>query len=215
MLSADHGENLGELNVYGDHHTADEHTARVPCILIWPGFAPRVQRSLCYPLDVAASMVELLGGSVPPQWDGRSLAQALREGREEGRPELVLTQGAWTCQRGVRWGDHLYIRTYHDGYHGYDDELLFDVVRDPHEQHNLALERPELVAAGQQRLAAWHTDVMQRSPSGRDPLDTVLLEGGPSHTRGKLPGYLARLRATSRAEWAEILERRHATELAR
>ncbi|HKP60112.1 MAG TPA: sulfatase [Polyangiales bacterium] len=215
MVSADHGETLGELNVYGDHHTADEHTARVPCILRWPGLAPRVQHALCYQLDVAASIVELLGGSVPPQWDGCSFAQALRDGRDEGRNELVLTQGAWTCQRGVRWSDYLYIRTYHDGYHGYDADLLFDVVRDPHEQHDLARERPDLVAEGQQRLAAWHADVMQRSSSGRDPLDTVLQEGGPSHTRGKLPAYLERLRATKREDWAERLEQRHAAELAR
>ncbi|HKU39260.1 MAG TPA: sulfatase [Polyangiales bacterium] len=215
LISSDHGETLGELNVYGDHHTADEHTAHVPFILVWPGLAARVHDGLCYPLDVAASVVELVGGGVPPQWDGRSLAQALREGRDEGRPELVVTQGAWTCQRGVRWGDQLYIRTYHDGYHDYADELLFDVVRDPHEQHDLSAQRPELVAEGRQRLAAWHAEVMRRNPHGRDPLDTVMQEGGPSHTRGKLRAYLERLRATSRADRAERLERRHAAELAR
>jgi arylsulfatase A-like enzyme len=214
MISADHGETLGELNVYGDHHTADELTAHVPCILAWPGLSARVHDGLCYPLDVAASIVELLGGAVPPDWDGRSFADALRTGRDEGRSELVITQGAWTCQRGVRWGDHLYIRTYHDGYHAYPDELLFDVVRDPHEQHDLAGLRPELVLEGRQRLAAWHEAVMGRSASGRDPLDTVMQEGGPSHTRGKLRAYLERLRATGRAAWAEQLERAHSSELA-
>jgi arylsulfatase A-like enzyme len=212
MISADHGETLGELNVYGDHHTADELTAHVPCILAWPGMPARVHDGLCYSLDVAASVIELLGGAVPPDWDGRSFADALRAGRDEGRSELVITQGAWTCQRGVRWGDHLYIRTYHDGYHAYPDELLFDVVRDPHEQHDLAGSRPELILEGRQRLAAWHEDMMRRSTSGRDPLDTVMQEGGPSHTRGKLRAYLERLRATGRAAWAEQLERAHPSE---
>lgn len=214
MISADHGETLGELNVYGDHHTADELTAHVPCILAWPGLASRVHDSLCYPLDVAASIVELLGGSVPPEWDGRSLAPALLAARDEGRSELVITQGAWTCQRGVRWGDHLYIRTYHDGYHAYPSELLFDVVRDPHEQLDLAATRPALVAEGRQRLAAWHAEAMRRSSSGRDPLETVLQEGGPAHTRGKLRAYLDRLRATGRGHWADHLAQSHPTELA-
>ena len=37
MLSGDHGENLGEMNVYGDHQTADQITTRIPMILRWPG----------------------------------------------------------------------------------------------------------------------------------------------------------------------------------
>jgi arylsulfatase A-like enzyme len=214
MISADHGETLGELNVYGDHHTADELTAHVPCILTWPGFTPRVHEGLCYPLDVAASIVELLGGRVPPEWDGQSFSKALLESRDDGRSELVITQGAWTCQRGVRWGDHLYIRTYHDGYHAYPAEMLFDLIRDPHEQHDLAPREPALVADGRQRLAAWHAEVMRRSPTGRDPIDTVLQEGGPAHTRGKLRAYLERLRATGRAEWAERLAQSHPSDLA-
>ena len=213
MVSSDHGETLGELNVYGDHHTADEHTAHVPFVMAWPGLMPRVHQGLCYPLDLAASVVELLGGAVPPEWDGRSFATALREGRDAGRDELVITQGAWTCQRGLRWGDHLYLRTYHDGYHPYGDELLFDVVRDPHEQHDLSAREPALVAHARERLAAWHAEVMRRSPTGVDPLMTVLAEGGPSHTRGKLRAYLERLRATSRAQWADDLERRHPREV--
>jgi choline-sulfatase len=209
LLSSDHGETLGELNVYGDHHTADEHTTHVPCILVWPGLRPRVHGSLLYQLDVAATIVELSGGSVPPTWDGQSIASALRAERDEGRSELVLTQGAWTAQRALRTRDLLFIQTYHDGYHGYDEHMLFDLARDPHEQHNLAGSRPELVAEALERLSAWHRAVMLRSATGRDPLTTVVAEGGPSHTRGKLPAYIERLRATGRGHWADRLLRTH------
>ena len=37
IISADHGENQGELNVWGDHQTADHITNRVPLIIRWPG----------------------------------------------------------------------------------------------------------------------------------------------------------------------------------
>ena len=39
MVSSDHGETLGELGTYCDHHFADEHTSHVPMVLRWPGVA--------------------------------------------------------------------------------------------------------------------------------------------------------------------------------
>lgn len=213
LISSDHGENLGELNVYADHHTADEHTTRVPCVLRLPGVAPRVQRSLCYQVDVAATLIEWASGTVPPVWDGKSLAQSLRENRDEGRDALVLTQGAWTCQRAVRWQDYLFIHTYHDGYHGYPEHMLFDLRADPHERQNLATAQPQLVAFGERTLAQWHAEMMRGSDKGVDPLQTVLAEGGPAHTRGQLRAYLERLRATGRAQHAALLEQSHPAEL--
>jgi choline-sulfatase len=214
LVSADHGEMLGELNVYGDHHAADEYTSHIPCLLRWPGHAPRRLSGLCYQVDVAATIVELLGGSVPDTWDGRSMASDVRADGDVGREALVVTQGAWTCQRGVRWSDYIALRTLHDGYHAFEPWLVFDLIRDPHEQVDLAVARPELVQAAERHLANWEHDVMRRSPSGIDPLTTVMAEGGPFHTRGKLGRYLERLYATGRGDFAERLIRLHPTELA-
>jgi choline-sulfatase len=213
VVSADHGETLGELNVYGDHHTADEHTAHVPCLLRWPGLAPRRFHSLCYQVDVAATVIELLGGNVPAHWDGRSMAPALRANSDEGRAALVITQGAWTCQRAVRWERWIAISTLHDGYHDYPAWMLFDLERDPHEQDNLAEAEPDLVRTAQGTLERWLSNALARNPQGRDPLQTVLSEGGPSHTRGRLAAYLERLRATGRGELAERLALAHPGEL--
>jgi arylsulfatase A-like enzyme len=162
---------------------------------------------------VGATVIELLGGSVPAVWDGRSLADALRSGADVGREELVITQGAWTCQRAVRWQSWIAIHTLHDGYHDFPEWMLFDLVRDPHEQHNLADERRELIAAAKGKLAAWMAAALQRNRGGVDPLTTVLREGGPSHTRGKLPAYVERLRATGRTLLAERLTAAHPSEL--
>lgn len=140
MISADHGENQGELNVWGDHHTADACTSRVPLIVRWPGLtdSPRADRALLYQYDWAATLVELAGGEVPDNWDGQSFAEAFREGREGGRSYLVTSQQAWSCQRGVRFDDCLCLRTYHDGFKQLEPVMLFDLVNDPHEQHDLA-----------------------------------------------------------------------------
>lgn len=213
VVSADHGETLGELNVYGDHHTADEHTAHVPCLLRWPGLGPRRFQSLCYQVDVAATVIDLLGGSIPPTWDGSSMANALRSGADIARAELVITQGAWTCQRALRWDRWLAISTLHDGYHDYPAWMLFDVVSDPHEQRDLAQHEPELVRLAASKIEQWQAAAVQRNSSGRDPLETVLVEGGPWHTRGRLAAYLERLRATGRAKLADRLALAHPGEL--
>lgn len=205
MISSDHGEMLGELNVYCDHQTADEHTAHVPLILKWPGLAARRLRAPHYQIDVTASLLELLGQTVPERWDGQSFATHLKAGTDRGRDHLVLSQGAWTCQRSVRYDHWLLISTLHDGYHLFDDLMLFDLRGDPHEQNNLAAEHPEVVAHALRLLGEWQQQMIPHVARGRDPLVNVMLEGGPYHTRGELPAYLERLRATGRADKAKQL----------
>jgi arylsulfatase A-like enzyme len=216
VISADHGENLAELNIYGDHQTADQITCRVPLIVRWPGVTDatpaRVDSSLHYHVDFAATTVELMGGKVPPSWDGVSFAASLKAGQSEGRPFLVISQGAWSCQRAVRFDDMLCIRSYHDGYHAFPQTMLFDVKRDPHEQFDLAPMRPELVDRAATMLDQWHAEMMQTATHGQDPMWTVMNEGGAFHTRGQLPAYLKRLRETGRGSWAEQLAIRHPRE---
>jgi len=198
LISADHGENLGELNVYGDHQTADQHTCRVPCILKWPGIKAAAEAALHYQFDVTATILELLGGKVPDNWDGRSFASALKSGKSAGRPYLVLSQAAWACQRAVRFDEYICIRTYHDAHHGWPDVMLFNVVNDPHEQHDLAERRPDLGVVGLGMLEEWHLEMMRTASGGCDPMWTVMNEGGGYYVRGKGEQYLERLRKTGR-----------------
>lgn len=210
ILSADHGENLGELNIYGDHQTADHFTCRVPLIIRWPGVtdfqAGRVDTGLHYQFDFAATAVELAGGTMTAT-DSRSFASALREGVSAGRESLVISQGAWCVQRGVRWGDHLYLRTWHDAWHNFPSEMLFDLVNDPHELQNIASGQAELIEQARQILANWRRDMLAGSSTGRDPFDTVLAEGGSLHAKQNA-GYNLRLRDTGRAAIADAFETR-------
>jgi arylsulfatase A-like enzyme len=209
MISSDHGEAFGELGVYADHQAADEVTCHIPSIVRWPGVDARVDDGLHYHLDVAATVLDHAGVVVPDTWDGEVITPGA------GRQHLVLSQGAWACQRGVRWGDHLYLRTWHDGYHGHwADEMVFDVASDPHETDDLATARPQLARDGASMLAAWTDTQLERAIVREDPMDVVRAEGGPFHVRRHLPGYLERLRATGRGHWADVLNERHPTEAA-
>ncbi|WP_274649541.1 sulfatase [Paenibacillus humicola] len=213
IVTADHGENMGELGIYGEHGTADQGTCRIPMIIRWPGLTSgTVDSGLHYHLDLPPTMAELMGRQAAPSWDGRSYAASILSGEDTGRDSLVISQCAHVCQRSVRFGDWLYIRTYHDGYHLFDKEMLFDIKQDGHEQHNLAAQRPDLCREAVYRLTEWHDDMMMSMDFDVDPLWTVMREGGPYHAKGHLREYAARLAETGREQYVEELRRRHPRE---
>jgi arylsulfatase A-like enzyme len=226
ILSGDHGENLGEWGLYGEHGTADDITCRIPMIIKYPG-GPRGIRNhkFHYNLDLAPTLMDLIGGKKQAIWDGQSFAPAIIRGEDTGRDEVTVSQCCHVCQRSVRWDNWLYTRTYHCGFHLFPQEMLFDLEADPHEQQELAGDHPELCREGQWRLSRWHDAQMQKMAlTGHDvvdPLWTVIREGGPFHaslTHGQ-PGpegferYLNYLEKTDRKEGAEALREKYAAAL--
>jgi len=215
IISSDHSESMGELGIYAEHATADQSTCRIPFIVRWPGVSgDRAVRGLHYNLDLVPTLAELLGLAPQAIWDGRSFSPAIRQGSECGRPELILSQCAHVAQRSVRWDRWLYLRTYHDGYHLFPQEMFFDVESDPHEERDLAPSRPDLCREATHRLAGWHDEMMlsMSEESDTDPLWTVLHEGGPFHAKGHLADYCRRLEATGRGDAIPELKRRHPIE---
>ncbi|MFW6278651.1 MAG: sulfatase [Bacillota bacterium] len=217
IISADHGENMGELGIYGEHGTADHGTCRIPMIIRWPGKTEgHVDDGLHYNLDLLPTLAEMLGKEKKDIWDGKSYAPVLENGEECGREQLILSQCAHVCQRSVRFGPWLYIRTYHDGYHLFPDEMLFNIEEDPHETNNLAEKRPEICQEAAHRYLDWHDEMMATMPykTRKDPLWTVLEEGGPTHARGELPEYIEFLKKTGRQDAIPELKKRHPEEFA-
>jgi arylsulfatase A-like enzyme len=216
MVTGDHGENFGELGIYGEHGSADYPTCHIPLIVRWPGMAPAGSSNshLTSNVDLVPTMAEILDRPAKEFWDGKSLAGILSGGDQGVHDQVVLSQCAHVCQRSVRWKNWLYIRTYHDGYHLFPEEQVYDVAADPYEQHDLAEERPEVCHEGAWRLMKWHDNAMATMPRGRvaDPMRIVLDEGGPHHARGELEAYCRRLVETGRGSAVEELKRRHPRE---
>ena len=111
------------------------------------------------------------------------------------------------------------MRTYHDGFHLFPQEMLFDLLTDPHEQTNIAEQYREICCEGAWRLARWHDAQMQKmavtSSDVVDPLWTVIREGGPLHAwhekgRSPLPKYIERLEATGRSDGGRALREKYA-----
>jgi arylsulfatase A-like enzyme len=202
IISADHGENQGELGIYSEHGTADEATCRVPLIIKGNGVRRGVDTGLHYNIDLAPTLAEMLQAKPKPTWDGRSFLPSMREDTDTGHEFLVISQCAHVCQRSVRFGPWLYMRTYHDGFHLFPKEMLYNIEEDPHEQVNLAGEMPEVCNQGLRHLSDWHDEMMMTMEYDNDPLWTVMKEGGPMHARmDALPAYFEHLKKTGR-EWA-------------
>lgn len=208
IITSDHGENMGELGLYGEHGTADEPTCHIPMIIKWPGgMRGFVDRGFHDNVDLAPTIQELLGTKMLGRYDydGLSYAQTLLSGQDCSKDHLVLTQCAHVCQRSARFGDYLYLRTVHGGYHLFPREMLFNVKEDPHQLHNLAQERPDLCDRGARLILNWTEDMMKKSDFDADPMWTVMREGGPEHARGMLESYIQRLEGTPRADQIPLL----------
>jgi choline-sulfatase len=210
IISSDHGENLGELGIYAEHATADHGTCRIPMIVRGPSVTQgHADSGLHYNLDLGPTLAAFFGQEPAPGWDGASYAPALRDGAACGRDYLVLSQCAHVCQRSVRFGDWLYMRTYHDGYHLFPREMLYNVATDPHEQYDLASEKEELCRQAVYYYQQWHDRMMSTMAYDVDPLWTVIREGGPLHARGALKKYCEYLEQTGRGWAIAELKQRH------
>ncbi|MBO2465430.1 sulfatase family protein [Actinomadura violacea] len=215
IVSADHGEAFGEHGMYAEHGLATEPVQRVPLVFYWPGLTDdlpdeaRRNDALLYNIDLAPTLCDLLGLSVPPGWQGESFAAAVRGEPLESRPYLVLGHGAHTYQRAVRTRDHLYIRTYHPGSFRAEWEQLFDVTADPHLTRDLLDDEPELTARMRSHLAEWWNEHAGRPGCLPDPMLTTL-QTGPVYYSDPAE-YAAHLRRTGRDRLADDLEGRLAS----
>ncbi len=241
VISADHGENQGQLGIYGEHGTADHATCNIPFVLKWPGgVTGQVDHALHYHLDWAPTLMDLLGRreTCPSIWDGQAFTQTVMQAdaAPQGRDDLVVSQACHVCQRSVVWDElaeagntrWLYMRTYHDGFHGFPQEMLFNLTQDPQEQFDVAEDEARRCREGAWRLMRWHDAQMHKmartqSTDVTDALWTVMHEDGPFHAntqRGSLKDlggirtYLKRLEDTGRPDGAEMIRGRHAEALA-
>lgn len=210
IISSDHGENMGELGIYSEHGTADQATCCIPFIIKWPGGVSGCKDyALHYSLDLLPTMAELLGVPICSHWDGKSYRNTILSGTEDGRSSLVISQMAHVCQRSARFDHWLYIRTYHDGYHLFDFEMLFDLEKDPYEQEDVKDKHQNICEKGAKIILDWHDEQMMKSPYEVDPLWTVMKEGGPYHTWGSLDDYIVRLEKTGRKDGAKLLKMKY------
>ncbi|MFL5493737.1 MAG: sulfatase, partial [Gemmatimonadales bacterium] len=139
----DHGEAFGQHGNWA-HRYLYEEEVHIPLLLINHRlFHGETDDAIGGTIDLAPTIMDLLGYPVPGEWQGRSLFSSDRPGR-------VYLFGPYSGLFGYREGSQKLI------YDAIGDEAeLYDLAADPHEALNLAGGHPDVVLRGRERLAAW------------------------------------------------------------
>jgi arylsulfatase A-like enzyme len=103
VVTADHGEALGEHGVYGEHALPHPPCQRVPMVIFWPGITDRndgttgtVVCDQIYQFDLLATICDLADVPVPSGWDAESFAPALCGDVFDGRETIITGHGIYT-----------------------------------------------------------------------------------------------------------------------
>lgn len=159
VVTADHGEGLGDHGEPTHGVFAYESTLRVPLILaqVGPGAAERGEGATSNVpvrhIDIVPTVADLTGISVPADLPGRTLLAAA-DGERELRPAYfeamtAMLKRGWAPLRGAIGGDN--------GREKYIDlpvEELYDLAEDPREERNLAPSSGDRVRTLAARLGA-------------------------------------------------------------
>ena len=163
MVTADHGELLGQHGLYG-HLTAYEANVRIPLILRYPDRIPtgRILTGLASTIDLLPTITDLTKLTSPAGVDGKSLLPLLAG--EPVHDRLVCDEGC-----GVR----CLITDPWKLIHYYDDGTteLFHLRDDPMEVHDLASQRSDIRVSLEETLETWVAQTL--AGVRKDPIEDV------------------------------------------
>ncbi len=101
VVTADHGESLGEHNYWGHGRYLYEPSLRIPLGITWKGTIPAgTVSSQATLLDLMPTLLELVGIEVPEDLPGASWAKTIR-----GAGEIAERVGCYQSHRGAVHGD--------------------------------------------------------------------------------------------------------------
>jgi arylsulfatase A-like enzyme len=178
VVTADHGELLGEHGLFQHFKSLSDEELHVPLVIHYPPALPAGRRvkSLVELTDVLPTLLEMAGVPAPPL-DGRSLLPLVAD-----REEAVATREAYSFLVrppdpkydftlagnlvGRRSPDTKYVWS-STGRHEY-----YDLGADPRAERNVYGARPE-VAAVEQRVAAWRKKVDLEQLDAGGPMDRL------------------------------------------
>jgi len=156
VITADHGESLGEHGIFFEHHGLYDQTIHVPLIVKHPrlpsGLA--VQTTTRH-VDILPTLLDFLGLESPADVDGHSFLPAVY-GHGQAEPSFVFAEERHFQDKAMlATSRYKYVRALAaDGQaacrrchtvHGGAEEL-YDLEQDPGEEHNIALERADVAA---------------------------------------------------------------------
>lgn len=133
-VTADHGEAFGEHGMWKHAHEVWEELVHVPMFFVVPGVAPRKISAPRSHVDLAPTILELLGQKSSRELPGKSLVGELRGGEAEAREVIVdLPEDKYNeRRRALIRGRHKLIAFGNDVRFS-----LYDLEADPGEKNDL------------------------------------------------------------------------------
>jgi arylsulfatase A-like enzyme len=132
-------------------------TLRIPLAFVMPGKVPVGQRhpGITQMKDTTPTILELMGLNTGIQYDGRSLVPLLKGKERVPEPEFYLTECTWMRKHGWRTPQWKLIHALEPDFHFKPEVELYDILRDPEENNNIAAQEPGVVKMLEERMQAW------------------------------------------------------------
>jgi arylsulfatase A-like enzyme/Tfp pilus assembly protein PilF len=171
VVTADHGESLGEHGEKTHGLLLYDADIRVPLILRLPGSIPATRRvgGVVSGVDVVPTVLDLMALPPLPGTQGRSFAAAARGGdvpaREPAYAEAVYGERiyGWSPAYALRGAGRKFIEA--------PEPEIYDLGADPRETANLAASRSGEVASSRDRLQAIREALGSADASARETMD--------------------------------------------
>ena len=143
VFLADHGEEFMDHGRWLHGRSLFDELIHVPLVVKFPGNRGAGQRvaEQVQGLDVVPTVLEAMGLPLPRDLGGQPLQRALAKGGSKPRPALAEISHRGFVAYGARTEGDKYVRRFSPD----DDELYFDLGRDPKEQASLAGQNPQRV----------------------------------------------------------------------
>ncbi len=142
VITSDHGEAFNEHGFYFHGQTLYNTVMNVPMIIRVPGWFPRQVEGPVSIIDIAPTVLDLMGVTIPQEFEGVNLSQVMLGRRPVPERPVFMELLPYTAfpehHRAVVYGDQKLIVNF-----TLDVEEFYDLSEDRMEQNDLIRERPE------------------------------------------------------------------------
>lgn len=175
VLTSDHGETLYDHECWFDHHGLYDCTLHIPLVFYWPGKAPAGRRfgDYVHMKDIMPTVLDLMGIRTKIRFDGRSLVPLFEGKPRVQEPEYYITECTWMRKHGWRTPEWKLIRALEPDIHFKPEVELYNLLKDPEENHNVAEAEPGVVAMLEARMNDWIA-AREKQTGRTDPIYTNL-----------------------------------------
>lgn len=153
IVTSDHGEMLGEHGLYSHKTPLYEEVLRVPLMIKFPyNHQNSSNNSLITLVDLFPTILKLCDLPIPDNISGKVFG---------GNAETAVAEffhHTTGLHRALREGSYKYMR-----YSIAKKPELYDLVRDPREQHNLVDTLPEVAATMERKMRQWEKEHIKKT----------------------------------------------------